>query len=80
MAVVSWRQGESVRFGDGPEPTSPFQSELEAGVGGHHCDCQASGRFTGTRLSSSGTKQTNRQRDVRSAIDPSGQFVTYSHA
>ena len=30
-------------------------------------------------FSGSGTKQTNRQRDVRSAIDPSGQFVTYAH-
>jgi hypothetical protein len=78
VAVVSWRQGENVRFGDGPEPTSPFQSELEAGLAAITATARLPDHSP-ARLFRFGTKQTNRQRDVRSAIDPSGQFVTYSH-
>lgn len=61
-----------------PNQLSPFQSELEARL-------RPSLRLLGFRTihrpdsSGSGTKQTNRQRDVRSAIDPNGQFVTYAH-
>ncbi len=58
-----------------PNQLSPFQSELA-----RLAAITATAKLPDhSNFSGSGTKQTNRQRDVRSAIDPSGQFVTYAH-